>query len=83
MEVVTVSNRVTMYKVAQLCEAAAGERVREQQLYNYRKNGLIVVGSDGRVDEAFAIGFALEFAAKRAARKARNEAKVAAQLAGE
>lgn len=75
--------RITMYKVAQMLSEARGTHVREQQLYNYRKNGLIKTGEDGKVTVAEAEDFIAERVAKAQARDAKRQAKIEAELAGE
>jgi hypothetical protein len=52
-------------------------------LYNYRKNGLIKTGEDGKVTRAEAEAFIEERVAKAQAREAKRQAKLEAELAGE
>jgi hypothetical protein len=61
---------ITMYRLANILSDVLGERIREQQLYNYRKNGFIKVNSSGRIAQSEAVKFVNEFVTKREARKA-------------
>jgi hypothetical protein len=54
------SEPLTMYRLANVWSDIIGTRVREQQAYNYRKNGLIKVNAEGRVLPADAVAFLLK-----------------------
>lgn len=56
---------LTMYQLANIASDLIGDRVREQQMYNYRKNGLIKGLVDGKAPEAVAIEFLVKFVGKR------------------
>jgi hypothetical protein len=72
---------ITMYGLTKIVnsqgEKALGSRwahVREQHMYNYRKNGMIkAVGTDGRISQAAANDFAAAFVAKRVAKLATEQ----------
>lgn len=47
----------TMYRVAEIFSTLKGERVREQMMYNYRKNNLIKVQTNGRCSKEELVRF--------------------------
>jgi hypothetical protein len=72
---------LTMYGLTKLVnqagEKALGAKwahVREQHMYNYRKNGMIkAVGTNGKISKASAQAFAEAFVAKRVAKLGTSE----------
>lgn len=67
---------LTMYKLASLWSQVRGERVREQQCYNYKAKGLIKVGANGRIGFEAAAAFVEAKETKRAEREAEKLAEV-------
>jgi hypothetical protein len=57
-------DELTMYRLAAVLSEALGRRVREQQMYNYRKNGLIKGLVDGKASREVAIAFVAKQLAK-------------------
>ena len=60
-----VDGNVTMYRLSTIASELTGKRVREQQFYNYRKNGLIKGTVDGKLTKADATTFLTKFVGKR------------------
>lgn len=66
---------LSMYRLANVVSEVLGERIREQQFYNYRKNGRVKVNAEGRIAPKDALEFVKSFVQRREERAAAKEAK--------
>jgi hypothetical protein len=74
-EAVTAEGTITMYGLTKLVNQAGVKalgakwaNVREQHLYNYRKNGMVKVATNGKATTAQAQDFVTKFVARRVAK---------------